>query len=103
MKRKAIKTFYSDFVCQLKQTDPGKWYTMAKKIGAIDQMAAGDIQVESLIGLDNVESVQQIAAHFAKISNEYEPIDNSQLPCYLPAQPPPQVTEYDVYLRLKRL
>ena len=36
-------------------------------------------------------------------SNEYEPIDNNQLPCYLPALPPPQVTEYDVYVRLTRL
>ena len=103
MKRKAVKTYYSDFIHELKQSDPGKWYAMAKKVGAVDQMTAGDIHVESLNGLDNLQAVQMIAAHFAKISNEYEPIDNSQLPCYLPAQQPPQVTENDVYVRLNRL
>ena len=30
LKRKAIKTFYSDFVSEMKNTDPGKWYAMAK-------------------------------------------------------------------------
>ena len=103
MKRKALKSYYLDFVTELKQSDPGKWHVMAKKIGAIDQMTAGNVQVESLIGYNNLQSAQKIADHFAKISNEYEPIDVSQLPCYLPAQPPPQVTEYDVYLRLSRL
>lgn len=39
MKRNAVKTFYSAFVSDLKLTDPGKWYQMAKKIGAIDQMS----------------------------------------------------------------
>jgi hypothetical protein len=30
-KRKAIKTFYSIFVSELKVTNPGKWYKMANK------------------------------------------------------------------------
>ena len=95
MKRKAIKTFYSDFVSVLKQSDPGKWYAMAKKIGAVDQMTGGEIKVESLAGLNNLESAQMIADHFAAISNQYDPVDYTQLPCYLPAPPPPQVTEYE--------
>jgi hypothetical protein len=97
MKRNSIKTFYSDFVSDLKQSDPGKWYAMAKKIGAVDQMTSGDIKVESLSAFNNSESARKIAEHFSAISNEYLPIDNSKLPCYLPAQPPPQVQEYDVY------
>ena len=47
-KRKAAKTFYSIFVTELKMTNPGKWYQMAKRIGAVDQMNGGDIMVESL-------------------------------------------------------
>ena len=76
---------------------------LQKKIGAVDQMSGGDISVESLTGLSNLQAARRIAEHFASISNEYLPIDNSKLPCYLPAQPPPQVEEYDVYLRLNRL
>ena len=61
MKRKAIKTFYSDFVTELKSTDPGKWYAMAKRIGAVDQMKNGDIAVECLSELNNLQAAQQIA------------------------------------------
>ena len=103
MKRKAVKCFYSDFVSDLKQSDPGKWFAMAKKIGAVDQMTTGAVKVDSLAHLDNLESAKQIAEHYAAISNEYSAIDNSQLPAYLPAQPPPQVEEHDVYLKLSRI
>ena len=54
-------------------------------------------------GLTNSECAQKIANHFAAISNEYLPVDTAQLPCYLPAQLPQQIHEYDVYIRLNRL
>ena len=31
-KRKAVKSFYSNFISDLKQTDPRKWYMMEKQI-----------------------------------------------------------------------
>ena len=76
---------------------------MAKKIGAVDHMTAGEVKVESLAQLNNKDSAEEIAKHFASISNEYSPINHAELPCYLPAPPPPQVTEYDVYLKLCKL
>ena len=76
---------------------------MAKKIGAVDQMSGGEVRVESLSGLTNSQAAQKIAEQFAAISNEYSPVDNSKLPSYLPAPLPPQVDEFDVYLRLKKL
>ena len=103
LKKKSIKSFYSDFVSNLKLTDPGKWYAMAKKIGAINDVNGGDIKVESLSHLTNKECADKIAQHFAAVSNEYLPIDNTQLPCYLPAPPPPQVKEIDVYQRIIRI
>ena len=103
LKRKSAKTFYSDFILNLKKTDPGKWYLMAKKIGAVNETESGDIQVEALANLSNQECAQRIAEHYAAVSNEYSPINYSELPCYLPAPPPPQVEEYDVYLRLGRI
>ena len=103
MKRKSVKHFHSDFVLNLKQSDPGRWYQMAKKIGAINGSESGDIKVESLSHLSNSECAQTIAEHYAAVSNEYSPITSSVLPSYLPALPPPQVEEYDVYLRINRL
>ena len=105
MKRNSVRRFYDDFVTDLKCTNPAKWYMMAKRIGAVDQLSLSQDQVKvaELAGLTNTQAAQKIAAHFAAISSEYSPIDNAQLPCYLPASPPPQVEEYDVYKRLNRL
>ena len=76
---------------------------MAKRIGAVSQVDNYDVKVESLSEYDNKQCADKIAQHFAAISNEYSPIDLSQLPAYLPAPPPSQVDEYEVYLRIKRL
>ena len=67
------------------------------------KFSGGDIQVQSLNNLSNAQCVAKIAEHFAAISQEYQPINLSQLPSYLPAQPPPKIEEYDVYIRLKYL
>ena len=66
-------------------------------------MTGADTKVESLAGLSNLESAEIIANHFSEISDRYAPIDNTQLPCFLPALPPPQVDEYKVYLRLRSI
>ena len=66
-KRKAIKTFYSIFVTELKTTNPGKWYQMAKRIGAVDQMGGGDTVVESLQDYSNKKCAQQTAEYYAQI------------------------------------
>ena len=101
-KKLAVRNFYSEFVSDMKMAEPGRWYGLAKKIGAVDQMTGGDTCVESLEGLSNSECAGIIAEHFAAISNQYSPVDYSKLPCYLPAQRPPQVTEYEVWLRKLR-
>ena len=53
--------------------------------------------------MSNKECADAIAEHFAKISNEYSPLNIKELPCYLPAPPPPQVDELSVYKRLNKL
>ena len=103
LKRKTVKNFYSNFVSDLKKSDPAKWYSMAKQIGAVDKMSRGDIKVQCLENLTNEQSVQKIAEHFSSISNEYSPINIQDLPCYLPALPPPVIEEHEVYARIKRL
>ena len=36
----------------------------------------------------------------AKVSNEYKPVDLTQLPAYLPAEKPPQTDEYNVWRQI---
>ena len=53
LKRKSVQSFYSDFVQHLKKSNPGKWFKMAKKIGAISESESDEIKVESLSELSN--------------------------------------------------
>ena len=103
LKRKTIRKFYSNFVSELKNTNPSKWYQMAKRIGAVNQKDEDDLKVEVLAGLSEEESAEQIAQHFAAISQEYHPLDTSALPSFLPALPPPKINELQVYEKLEKL
>ena len=102
-KRHAIKTFHTDFVTDLKASDPGKFYMMCKKIGAVDEVNAGALKIKSLEGLNDKQCAEAVAQHFAAISNEYEPVDLTALPAYLPALPPPQYEEYEVYQKMLKM
>ena len=98
-----MKSFYSNFVTELKHSDPGRWYKMAQRIGALDQMNNTEVSVEQLQGLTNQESAEAIAQHFAAVSNEYLPLNRNDLPCYLPSEKPPQVDEVSVYEKINKL
>ena len=102
LKRKTIRNFYSKFVTELKYTNPGEWYKIAKQIGAVGQSNRGDIAVESLEGLSNESCAEHIAQHFASVSNEYLPVDQTKLPCFLPAPKPLNVSEQEIYERLSK-
>ena len=101
-KRKASKTFYKEFVQNLKVTKPGMYYKMAKKkVGGIDQSSQGDIHIESIEHLNAQEQVEEVAKSFAAVSCEYNPVDISKFPAYLPAEEPPQLHVYDVYKKIQ--
>ena len=86
LKRKSVQSLYSDFVTKLKSTNPGKWYQMAKQIGAVSQIEQDDpYQIPCLEGLDDLQSAEKIADFYAATSNEYQPVDLCKLPAYLPS------------------
>jgi hypothetical protein len=74
---------------------------MAKRIGAIDQSSQGELIIECLKGLDPQEQVQKVADSFAKVSQEYGPVNIDELPAFLPAEKAPQVEVYQVYKRIQ--
>ena len=100
-KKKASTSFFSDFVSDLKVTKPGQYFKMAKRIGGIEQQGQGELYIECLDGMDPQEQVEAVAASFAKVSCEFEPINLSKLPAYLPAQEAPQISVYNVYKKIQ--
>ena len=78
LKRARIKNFNSDFVEELKTTNPGKWYVMMKRLGGLDQMNRGRLEIKSLKGLTDKECAEEIARSFASVSQEYSELDRSK-------------------------
>ena len=70
LKQKSIKNRLNSFVTELKQTAPSKWFSMAKKIGAVEDKDSGEVVVDSLKNLSNKEAANDIVEHFAAVSNE---------------------------------
>ena len=65
--------------------------------------SSSDCEVEDISHLTASEAASRIAAHFSAISCSYQPVQLADLPAYLPAPQPPQVTEAQVYNRLSKL
>ena len=96
-----IRYLQKYFVNVVKKTNPSKWYSIAKRLGASDTMHENKIILECLKGKTDKESVEEIASHYSKVSQEYSPISLSSLPSFLPSLPPPQVFEWEVNKRIK--
>ena len=103
LKRAQIKKFHKNFVEELKTTSPGKWYSMIKKLGGIDQMNHNRLEVNNLKGLSDKECAAIVGQSFAAVSQEYTHIDRIQLPAFLPAGRPEQVNVMQVFKRIKML
>ena len=103
LKSKTVKSFYSEFVNDLKTGNPAKWYSMAKRLGAEQQHSDGKLTVECLKGLDDKQSAEKIAQHFSTISQQYSPLSLDNLPAYLPAPSTLQVSKTEVAERLLKL
>ena len=103
LKRARIKNFNADFVKELKATNPGKWYNMMKRLGALDQMTHGRLEIESFKGLADRECAEAIAQSFAAVSQEYSGLNRAKLPSFHPAGRPEQVTVFQVMEKIKKL
>ena len=103
LKRKSVRAYFSRFVTQIKDTDKHRFYTKVKQIGGLNPTGNGELEIECLNGKTNEECAEEVAKSFASVSNEYQPVDLSRLPAFLPCLPPPQVTQLQVYNKLLKL
>jgi hypothetical protein len=61
-------------VAELKLKKPNQWYSCLKKMSSHDQQKTEQPNVEDIRHLSDKDQAEQIAAQFAKIQNEYEPL-----------------------------
>ena len=83
MKRKSIRLQYKDFLSNLRTINPGKWYQMARQIGAISHHLPDNFQIPCLDKLDDLQIADRIADFYAGTSNNFEPVSHVDLPAYL--------------------
>ena len=102
MKRNSIKNHYGKITDKLRSINPHKFYGVVKEICSSSQNNA-EIEIEALRGKSPKQGAECIAEYFSKVSQSYEPVNFSSLPSYLPALPPPQVTELEVWEKMKKL
>ena len=82
--KKAANDHLEKNVRSLKESDPGKAYSTLKKMGAQpgDMLDDGSFTLIDHLkdNLTNMEAVERIADHFARISQEYPAINIDNLP-----------------------
>jgi hypothetical protein len=107
--QKAAEKYILKNVTELKQSDPGKAYTILKRMGAqpgdCDDQGSFTLLNHADNNLSTEESIEQIADYFARISQEYPPLNIELLPQDVkdklnrPIGPDdlPQLSDYDIY------
>ena len=93
---KAKKRYYKDFVKDLRVSKVSQWYSKLKRLCSYDQHKADPVIVESIKNLTDKEQAELIAAKFARVSQEYEPLkkedisippyEKSTIPVFKPCQ-----------------
>ena len=66
-------------------------------------MSRGKLEISSLEGLSDKECAEAVAQSFASVSQEYSPLNRSELPSFLPAGRPEEVTVFQVINSIKKL
>ena len=107
--KRAAKAYLDKNVRSLMEDDPGKAYQTLKKMSSQPGDCNEDNTFQLLShledGLTAEQSIESIAEHFARISQEYAPLDRNKLPDEVkvkldaPIIPDdlPEISDYDVY------
>ena len=96
----AKKAFFRGMVRQVKEANPGQWYSLLKRITKYDSEKQDELQIAEINHLTDAEQAEMIAEHFNATSLEYEPIKTEDLdipdidPETIPSFNPTKIKEF---------
>ena len=95
----AKRKYYNNLVEDLKESDVGKWYSKIKRMSCDEQTNSDDVQVMSMINVPVHIQAEKIADAFALVSNQYSPLENSDVDLSLAKNiaPMPKISEEMIY------
>ena len=99
----AKKSLYSNFVQDLKISNPSQWYRKLKRLAAYDQVNFNSVQVEELEGCSNQEAANKISESFAAISQKFKPIQLDKLPSFRPTLEVPKIDPHQVAIKISKM
>ena len=93
----------------LREAKPGHAFSVLKRLGARPGDSEGGTFTLPVHDRDNLsaqQSAERIVQHFAAVSQEFPPLNESSLPIrvrnkLLSRENPPRITEYDVYKKVR--
>ena len=103
LKQKYVRAHFSNLVTQLKSTNKGSFYKQVKLVTGAQSSGCRELHIECLEAKTDLQCAEELTRAFAAVSNQFQPVYRGQQPAYLSALPPPQVTQLEVYTRLRRL
>ena len=77
--KNAKAEFYKNKIEELKLKNPKQWYSCLKNITAFDQLKNEELNVEEIRHLSSQEQADIIAKEFARIQNEYQPLNKDDI------------------------
>ena len=75
----AKRKYYKKMVKDLKTSNTNQWYSKLKRLCSYDQQKLEPVVVESIKHLSSSEQAEAIADKFARVSQEYEPLNSEDI------------------------
>ena len=100
--RQAKAKFFREKIALLHNVSPAKWF---RHISNLTSTQPNDSKLLSIpeVACDMDAASNTINGHFSRYNNAIPPLDRASLPCFLPHNKPPTVSNLDVYHLLKSL
>ena len=81
--KKAEKTakhkFYKDTIKDLKQSEPGQWYSKLKRLCSYDENKSEPIEIDEIKTQTDQEQAETLSEFFAKTRQEFEPLKKEDI------------------------
>ena len=100
----AKQSYYLNMIQDLKESNPGQWYSKLKRMSSHDQHKGEVVNVQELSGLSDQQQADTIADRFESVSNQYDPLTDNDVDLPpIPEDSVPQIAIEDVYNALLRI
>ena len=99
------ESYYKNVVEDLKDSNPGQWYSKIKRMSTIDQTKDDVVTVQQFKGETSKMQAELTADQFASISNLYQPLNSDQIeiPNTEVLAPQSLFEPYQIYLKMKSM